>query len=72
MRNSIEKIKLKEVYRLLKEWVRSQDIHNTPDSLLLKNEKYYGKVDRDKIEKDYTDSEIALREFVDENSWIEK
>ena len=72
MRSSKEQIKLREVYRLLKAWIAADDVANTPDELLLKNEKRYGKINRDKIEDNLTKAEIGLREFVDENTWIEK
>ncbi len=71
-RQSIEQIKLKEIYKLAKALQDAQIIHNTPDHLLEKNEKRYGKVDREKIENNLILAETALFAFVDENSWIEK
>ena len=71
-RQSIEQIKLKELYRLAKGLQDAQIAYNTPDHLLEKNEKRYGKVNREKIENDLILAETSLFSFVDENSWIEK
>ena len=70
-RQSIEQIKLKELYKLAKALQDVQIIHNTPDHLLEQNEKRYGKVDREKIEDNLILAECALFAFVDENSWID-